>query len=226
MSEIRRERLPETIIPGRRLGRHIEHDERSRDFAVKASTGLVSVRHHRLVPVFDQGSVGDCTAESLCGAMSTRPFTHHIRSQRTCQSIYHAETLIDGFGAPWPTNDRGSSGLAAAKVAKAKGWISSYSHAFSPEAVYTALQTGPVMLGVSWLGPNFDNPTPDGRMPYGGTSRGGHELCADELDVENQRIWITNSWSSSWGLNGRAWWSWADFAHVLADSGDATQPNK
>lgn len=222
MTEIRRERLPERVIPGRRLGRHIHWDERSRDFAVTADTsGLVSVHHHRLVGVYDQGEVGSCTGNAGAGALSTRPFGHHYH-EYTALKFYSAAEIIDGDG-PYPPNDNGSSGLSIAKVLKARGLISSYQHCFSPEAVYTALQTGPVMLGVSWL-TNFDNPIINGRMPYGGTSRGGHELCADALDVENKLIWITNSWSRSWGVDGRAYWTWADFAQVLADSGDATVP--
>lgn len=222
--EIRRERLSETVIAGKRLGRHIEHDERSRDYAVTADTsGLVSIRHHRLVGVYDQGDVGSCTGNAGAGAMSTRPFGHYYH-EPTALKFYSAAEKLDG-GAGYPPEDEGSSGLSIAKVLKARSLISSYQHCFTPEAVYTALQTGPVMLGVSWLD-GFDTPGIDGRLHYTGTSRGGHEICADQLDVEGQRIWITNSWSTSWSLSGRAYWTWADFAHVLADSGDATVPIK
>jgi hypothetical protein len=223
MADVHRRHLPESVVPGKRLGRSVHHDPRSRAYAVTPASGLVSVRHTRHVAVYDQGDVGDCTAEAALGALSSSPFTHRFRSQRTCQAYYHAETLIDGFGDPYPPNDRGSSGLAAAKVAQAKGYIASYSHCFSPDAVYTALQTGPVLIGVSWL-TGFDTPGLDGRMPYGGALRGGHEICADELDVENGRIWITNSWGQ-WALAGRAFWTLSDFANVLADYGDATVLN-
>jgi hypothetical protein len=70
---------------------------------------------------------------------------------------------------------------------------------------------------------NLLTPRPAGQMRYTGQPRGGHEICADEIDVANKRVWIiTNSWGSSWGVAGRAWWPWADLGKVFADQGDAT----
>ena len=217
---VHRERLAETIIPGKRLGRHINHDPRSRDYAVQADTsGLVSVRHKRHVGIYDQGQTSSCTGNAGAGCLSTAPFGHRYH-EATALKLYSAAETIDGDG-PYPPNDNGSSGLSIAQACKAKGLISSYLHCFSADAVFTALQTGPVMLGVSWL-TGFDTPDPDGRMHYTGQSRGGHEIESLELDVENKRIWIDNSWGASFGVEGRAWWSWADFAQVLADNGDCT----
>ena len=214
-------RLPERPIPGRALGRHVHHDERSKAYPFHAgpTSALKSIRHKRHVGVYNQGDVGSCTGNAGAGSLSTAPFTHRYTESKALK-LYSAAEVIDGDG-PYPPNDNGSSGLSIAKVCKSEGLIGSYSHCFSAEAVYTALQTGPVMVGVNWL-TGFDNPTADGQMIYKGSSRGGHELCMDEIDVENQRVWICNSWSSSWGIEGRAWWSFADFAKVLADQGDAT----
>lgn len=213
--------LPEKPVTGKRLGRHVRHDPRSRNFAVTPQPldTLKSVRHHRHVPVFDQGQVGSCTGNACAGALSTAPFRHRF-SEHTAVEIYSAAETIDGDG-PYPPNDNGSSGLSVAQVALNKKWISRYDHCFNLPAVLTALQTGPVLLGVSWLS-GFDNPSKTGQMKVTGSVRGGHEICADEIDVENQRVWITNSWSSAWGISGRAWWTWADLAKVLADQGDAT----
>lgn len=213
--------LPETFIQGKSLGRHIHHDERSRAFAVTPqSTPLKSVRHKRLTPIFDQGQIGSCTGNACAGALSTAPFTHRFK-ESTALRIYEAATAIDDVPGQYPPDDTGSDGLSVAKVAKANGWISSYQHCFSLDAVLTALQTGPVLLGVSWRS-GFDNPTPDGQMPYSGVVRGGHEIVADEIDVERKRVWITNSWGYPWALHGRAWWPWDVLAKILADRGDAT----
>ena len=44
----------------------------------------------------------------------------------------------------------------------------------------------------------------------------------DELDVENKRIWMCNSWNTSWGVEGRAYFTWDDFGALLAAQGDCT----
>lgn len=221
MTDIRVERIPEHVVPGKRLGRHIKHDPRSRDYAVKPATiaSLKSVRHRRLVPVYDQGDVGSCTGNACAGALSSKPFHHHFHEPTAVRIYSQAETL-DGDG-PYPPNDNGSFGLSVAKVALAHGWITRYEHCFDLPSVLTALQTRSVLLGVGWL-TGFDEPAPNGRMANTGTRRGGHEICADEIDVERRRVWITNSWSPEWGLAGRAWWSWDDLDAILHDSGDAT----
>ena len=207
------------------LGRSVEHDERSRAHAVPALPSIWrSTLWRRLVGIFDQGDTGDCTAEAITGAVSTAPFRHHIRSQRTSRAVYHAETLIDGFGDPWPPNDRGSSGLAACKVAQSKGWISSYNHAFSLNAALTALQAGPVITGVDWMD-SFDQPDANGLCSWtpGAQVRGGHEVCVVGIDVEARTVRFANSWGD-WGDHGYGQWTWDTWERLLAAQGDCTQP--
>jgi hypothetical protein len=68
----------------------------------------------------------------------------------------------------------------------------------------------------------METPDPDGQLHPGGGIAGGHEVVVDELDVENQRIWILNSWGDGWGVAGRAWMPWAMFGDLLAQQGDVT----
>jgi hypothetical protein len=213
---------PETRVKGKRLGRHVQHDERSRayPFTPRHTGPLVSIRHKRHVPPFDQGDLGSCTGNACAGALSTAPFAHRFTESRAVK-IYSAATKLDDVPGSYPPDDTGSDGLSVAKVALSSGYITRYEHCFDLQAVLAALQVGPVLLGVSWR-TGFDNPTSDGRMTYTGSVRGGHEICADEIDVTNKRVWITNSWGTSWGVAGRAWWSWDDLTKILADSGDAT----
>lgn len=223
-STVHRQHIPWHHIPGKPLGRSIEHDEASRGFAIAEAPGIWrSMLWQRLVGIYDQGDTGDCTAESICGAVSTKPFGRRIRSQRTCKSVYHAETLIDGFGQPWPPNDRGSSGLAACKVAKERGWISSYQHAFNFNAAITALQTGPVITGVNWY-EGFDQPDSNGLCTLSGSVRGGHELCIVGVDVSAKTVRFANSWGAGWGDHGYGLWTWDTWTRLLAEQGDATQP--
>lgn len=213
--------LPERPVDGKPLGRVIHHDERSRAYAITPQRApLVSVRHQRHAGVYQQGALGSCTGNACAGALSTAPFGHRFTESRAV-AIYKAATRIDDVPGQYPPDDTGSSGLAVAKVAKTNGWCSSYRHCFNLDAVLTALQTGPVMLGVTWLA-GFDRPAPEGRMALTGQPRGGHEVVADEIDVENRRVWIVNSWGLDWARSGRAWWTWDDLATILANYGDAT----
>lgn len=52
--------------------------------------------------------------------------------------------------------------------------------------------------------------------------RGGHEICIDQIDVENQMIEFPNSWGESYGVKGRARMSWGDFGRLLSEDGDVT----
>ncbi|BBH17516.1 hypothetical protein Back2_18030 [Nocardioides baekrokdamisoli] len=216
-----------------RLGRHVEHDERSRDYTIPEPAGvahLVSIKHPRYVPVFDQGKIGSCTANAAIGCLGTGPFYEAIGKKLLSGSsladesfalaCYSDEQQLLGYG-PFPPNDHGGSGLAIAKVLKRRGFIPSYHHALSLHATLAALAKQPVIIGIPWLS-GMSTPDLTGKLTVAGTVRGGHEIVLDELDVENQRVWLTNSWSTSWGVNGRAWLAWTDLEQLLADRGDCT----
>ena len=204
------------------LGRKVNHDERSRAYAVTpvSPDTLVSVRHRRRVKPYDQGNIGSCTGNAAAGVLSTAPFKHRF-GQRTAVRLYTRATQIDPFPGTYPAEDTGSDGLSVAKAAKEKGWVSAYFHAFGLTAALTALQTTAVISGITWK-TGCDNVSPEGQIRWTGQVRGGHEIEIDEIDVERQRVWLTNSWGQGWGLDGRAWLSWNDFGLALADDGDVT----
>lgn len=218
-----RERIPEHVVPGRRLGRHVVHDPRSRDYAVRAASPLRDVLHKRLVPIYDQGNLGCCTSEAICGGVCTRPLGHHIRSQRTVKAVYHQETVLDGYAGTWPPDDTGSSSLAAFKAAQARGWISGYRWAFSLNDALAALMDGPAIAGIAWR-EGCDNPDSTGLVRYTGSVRGGHEICAVGVDVEAKRVRFANSWGDGWGDHGYFDMAFDDLATALADQGDFGQP--
>ena len=57
------------------LGRHVNHDPRSRRFAFRAQQAtLAPVFHERHVPIFDQGSLGSCTGNAALGILATGPY--------------------------------------------------------------------------------------------------------------------------------------------------------
>ncbi len=228
--------IPETPGAGR-LGRHVRHDSRSLAYQVEAAAPatLTSVRHQRYIPVLDQGDLGSCTGNAALGAVGTgalylalsgdpiQPGADADRDEQSAVSLYSSATLLDDAPGSYPPDDTGSDGLSVAKACKAAGLISGYQHATSVEAALTALAAGPVITGVNWYD-SFDHPDPTGLVTVapGARVRGGHEFVVDELDVENNWVWFTNSWGTGWGVSGRAYMSWSTWARLLAEEGDVT----
>lgn len=228
------------------LGRKIEHDPRSRAFPVRtvpAGEPLIRrVTHRRYGPVLDQGSVGACTGFAMAHSLNTRPVNIAGDTLANGRSTYREFEALDLYATAttldqWPGEyrldgsgqDTGSSGLAACKAAKQKGYISEYRWAFGFPAFLTALMSGPVMVGTWWYEAMF---TPDQMhvvRPAGGKA-GGHEYVAigvhylDRTEYRNSLLTFQNSWGRGWGDRGRFHMTFGDFALLLQDQGDAVVP--
>jgi len=57
-SDVVKLELPEQPVPGKRLGRHVEHDPRSRNFEAPMAAQIVSVKHQAVGLPLDQGKIG------------------------------------------------------------------------------------------------------------------------------------------------------------------------
>jgi hypothetical protein len=246
---LERERLPLVSPSGRHYGRHLHHDTRSWDYRVPRRGTLKSVRWQRHCPIFDQDiarivdgvkipPLGDCVANTAVGLMGTDPyFTAYAELAAQPYSLtdagvvhaYEDITASDPFpGAYNPTDpnsqDTGSDGLSAAKQLKAIGAISGWLQAMGLQDTLSALQVAPCALGI-FMYDSMEDPKSTGEMVIarGAKQVGGHEIILDELDVDNQRVWITNSWGTSWGQAGRAWMSYATLQRLLKEQGDVVQ---
>jgi hypothetical protein len=217
-------RIPEASDIPHPLGRAgVNHDPRSRAFAFAPPEPLPlrDVAWKRRVPIYDQGNLGSCTANALCGALSTLPQKHHFRSQRNIVKVYSEATRIDPWPGAWEPDDTGSDGLSVAKVALRRGWINRYEHVFSFTDFMQAMMRCSPIVGTVWKSSMFRTEA-DGRLRVTGSDVGGHEYQPYGVDVTERRIWCYNSWSESWGAKGRFYLSWDDFADLLADDGDCT----
>lgn len=227
--------MPETyrfenqiVVPGKPLGRHVNHDPRSKAFAHKASGRvLADVHHARMVPVFDQGELGSCTGNAATGALGTVPdwdgvpgAVRVLLDEAYAIGVYSDATKIDPYPGSYPGQDTGSDGLSVAKVLKNRGLISRYTHALSLADALDALQDGPVITGVAWH-TGMDNPVA-GLVSITGAVRGGHEFVADEYIAGTKMVGFTNSWGTGYGLDGRFYMHQDDWGQLLADDGDVT----
>ena len=220
--------LPEQHVSGKRLGRHVKHDPRSRQYAAPRAPQVVSVKHPATGLPLDQGQIGSCTANALCGALDSDPNLSGASPYDEAEAVkvYELETQMEG--KPYPPNDPGGSGLMVCKAAKQMGLISSYQHAFGVQHALEALVMRPVITGVTWYD-SFDHPDPNtGEVSIapGAKVRGGHEFVADEIDAPNKLVWFWNSWGTSWGQGGRFCMSFDTWDQLLQQQGDVTVPVK
>ncbi|MFE9844666.1 hypothetical protein [Streptomyces goshikiensis] len=234
----------------RPFGRYVEHDPRSLAYAhgVLPGSAIKPVTWTRRIPVLDQGQLGSCTGNAGTGLLGTdsagrRGLTtvtittaaaqashgrfaagEHALDEAFAVALYSLATVLDEISGQYPPTDTGSSGLGAAKALQTLGLAARYTHAFSLAALDSALQTGPVMIGIPWLDSMF-TPGPDGEIRVDRESpvAGGHEIELAGLD-EAGRYWLTNSWGSAWGVAGSGYVTAGDLAWLLSQQGDVTIP--
>jgi len=224
------QRIPWHPSPdGGPLGRHVEHDPLSRGYAHRAVEGaaaLRSVEWPRRVEPYDQ-TLGNCTIQDARGRLSTAPYRHRYTSERAARAWYSEETAADEFPGQWPPDDTGSSGLAAAKLARDKGLITGWTSAFTLADALAMLAHGPLGFGSIWLD-SMDSPDSSG-IVHGSLNaviRGGHQyecsglILATEGQVSGSDLL---TFYQSWGLWGFFRGTPGRFAMTVADFDDLRQ---
>ena len=230
------------------LGRHIEHDSRSRDYAYRLP--VTPVVHRTIIwpndaGPLDQGKTSSCTGNAMAGLINSTLFSpvrkaksRGLLAEPAALHFYGLATHLDGFGPDqyYPPNDDGSSGLAVAKAAQQLGYIDRYQHCFTFGQLQAALQTQPVIVGTTWTNLMFQ-PDSNGFVSPGNLNdpsnvAGGHEYLCQGIDYERQALVFLNSWGPGWGAGASAGLSpgqfrisFNDFQALLANQGDVTVPH-
>jgi hypothetical protein len=213
-----------------RLGRHVRHDPRSWEYRVTPQDRpLVTTMHARRIPILDQELIGSCTGNAAVGHLGTDPVRSPFHTafpdvpldESDANSLYSAATQLDPYAGQWPPDDTGSDGLSIAKAARARGWCTSYLHAFTLDAALDALLDGPLITGVNWY-EGFDYPDANGFVTVSGEILGGHEFVVRGIDVDTKTIHADNSWGPGWGNAGSFQFTWEDWERLLSEQGDVT----
>jgi len=214
-------------MPNYALGRHVEHDERSRNYLARRAAEPRTVLWGHHAPVLDQGSLGSCTGNALAQLINTDPFElsrpNGYLTEDDAIRLYSRATSLDEFPGDYPPDDTGSSGLAVAKAGVELGYFSVYNHAFGFDHFTATLQTQPVIVGTNWYEGMFE-PDNKGFVTLSGDVVGGHEYLALGVDYETYTVTFLNSWGSSWGQQGRFKMTFSTCNRILSEDGDVTAP--
>src|SRR5665811_1527327 len=98
MPDIISVKIAEGHLEGKRLGRHVKHDPRSFEFQARRATNIVSVTHQATGLPLDQGNLGSCTANALCGALDSAPDSSGgtTLTESDAIRVYELETKNEG----------------------------------------------------------------------------------------------------------------------------------
>jgi len=216
-----------------RLGRVVEHDERSRDYPFTLSQpSNTTTDWPSHAPVLDQGRIGSCTGNAMAQCLDCDFFAGHglggkYLTETDALTLYSIASTLDHMPGEYPPSDRGSSGIAVAKAAEKLGYITSYTHTFDWPHFQAAIETQPVIVGTLWTQQMM---TPVGGLVTVGplddtTVMGGHEYLCRGINYQTGLITFRNSWGTGWGEAGEFTMTFADFEMLLANRGDVTVPH-
>lgn len=167
--------------------------------------------------------------------------TNAVGAERFAIGVYADATAVDQWqDVQFPSDDCGTSGLAIAKVLKARGIADSYTTATTAEAIARDLAHGTLLYGTPWYQAWFEPVGPDALLDdikdwESSPVAGGHLVTvtalekvafdrSGRLDLKRTIIRLRNHWGS-WGDNGSFRMSLALYQHTR-DQVDVIQPRR
>jgi hypothetical protein len=201
------------------LGRRHAPDKRDEGFALSRLSTTRTIRYwYEGAWRGDQGQTSQCVAYAWSHFICGDPFTH-TSPPIAPADLYHSAQLVDEWDG---TDYDGTSVRAGAKALQSAGLIGPYLWAWDiGTIVANILERGPVTIGVPFY-EGMENPDETTAMVrVTGSVLGGHAMLADGVNADLKKIRLLNSWGREWGRDGRCWISFADFARLLVEDGEA-----
>ena len=206
----------------RKFGRGYSKDKRDRNYELRRRSTTRTFRYWNANGWWgDQGYTSQCVGYGWAHWLEDGPVTHPGPAPIVKPlSIYREAKQVD----EWPGEDYdGTSVRAGAKVLQARGFVGEYRWAFSIGAVVNCLlERGPLVVGTDWYEGMADPEERDGGFIRAtGDIVGGHCYVLNGVNTKQDKLRVKNSWGRQWGNGGHAWLSFADFAKLLREDGEA-----
>ena len=209
----------EHIILSRRPMIHDHRDFALRDFitpSMRKRAAQITAQDWKVATILDQGNTPHCVGFAWAGFGISVPVVD-AWDNAMGDRIYYAAKIIDGE----PGQEDGSDTRSGVKAFGQFANLGAYAFATSLDDIITWLLTsGPVITGTDWYN-NMFYPDSSGLVHVGGGVAGGHEWMISGVDTIKKLFHCTNSWGTSFGINGQFYLSYADYQLLLNSQGDA-----
>jgi hypothetical protein len=166
-------------------------------------------------PILDQGSTPMCVGYAGRQFLTSEPV--QTIDGPTAPELYAEAQANDEWDG---TAYDGTSVRGLANALTKEGRLTSYVWAASALDVRDYLiTTGTVIAGTDWKR-NMFTPSKNGLLKVSGPVAGGHAYLLSGYDAVRNWFEVTNSWSESWGLGGKAYIAFDDFDRLLKANGE------
>jgi hypothetical protein len=189
---------------------------------MEAAPAAPGAKSWRVPKSLDQGSTPRCVGYSLKHLLLAAPVMTKLGP--TQDDIYFGAQLLD----PFPGEDYdGTTVGAGVKFLNKLGYVGEYRWGTGvDEAVAWLATISPVAFGISWTHDMF-YPNEHGLITPTGANAGGHAILGFRYDPLDhawdkgyKHIWLLNSWSGEWGIDGKCCIRTTDLDALIHDSGE------
>lgn len=208
---------------GRVFDRHVQFDERSRAFPIRA---VVPKRFRSFTwavsAYLDQGQEGACVGFGWAHELSARPVViRNVTNAFAHDHIYKVAQTLD----EWPGEAyEGTSVIAGAQAVVKLGGMTQYRWGFGLDDMRLGIgHEGPCVQGLNWYDGMFETDAKGFIHPTGALA-GGHCVCTFANNEKDRFFRIRNSWGIDWGVNGSCKISYDDMEKLLHENGEVCFP--